>query len=202
MLPNLQATVSVSVFLGCDQPPSSAMQTMQFVCNAIASMQFVLEGSTILMYFSSNKSNLSQRYCEIEVNLAQSLDFWTLSSENIIIVDSIQETDAHKMKNCTFSIVFLTFQIKSTSCSSFKGSSRRYVSLWFICLRNRWFYLACRYEEIVSGPISLAHRFGDHHFGIWVDQFRDGRAYVTVTYMNRQSQSGSSNLKDQQRPHS
>lgn len=140
-------------------------------------MQFVLEGSTILMYFSSNKSNLGQRYCEIEVNLAQSLDFWTLSSENIITVDSVQEKDAHKVKTCTFSIVFLTFQIKSTSCISFKGSSRRYVRPWFICLKNRWFYLACRYEGIVSGPISLAHRFGDHHFGIWVDLFWDGRAY-------------------------
>ena len=90
-------------------------------------MQSVLEGSTVLMHFPSNKSNLGQGYCEIEVNLAQSLDFWTLSSENIITVDSIQEKDAHKVKNYTFSILFLTFQIKSTSCSSFKGSCRRHV---------------------------------------------------------------------------
>ena len=63
------------------------------------------------MHFSSNKSNHSQGYCEIEVNLVPSLDFWTLPSENIIIVlpvDPVQEKDVHKVKNYTFSIAFLT----------------------------------------------------------------------------------------------
>ena len=43
-----------------------------------------LEGSANLLHLFSNKSNQEQGYCEAEARLASSLDFWTLSSENLI----------------------------------------------------------------------------------------------------------------------
>lgn len=43
-----------------------------------------LEGSASLLHLFSNKSSQEQSYCETESRLASSLDFWTLSSENLI----------------------------------------------------------------------------------------------------------------------
>lgn len=43
-----------------------------------------LEGSAGLVHLFSNSSNQEQGYCETEARLASSLDFWTLSSENLI----------------------------------------------------------------------------------------------------------------------
>lgn len=43
-----------------------------------------LEGSARLVHLSSNVSNRRLDSCETEAKLALSLDFWTLSSENLI----------------------------------------------------------------------------------------------------------------------
>ncbi|KAM9091827.1 protein adenylyltransferase SelO-like isoform 2-T2 [Megaptera novaeangliae] len=70
-----------------------------------------LEGSASLLHLYSNKSNPEQGYCEREVRLASSLDFWTLSSENLIAVlpiDPVKENYVRKVKNCVFSIAFPT----------------------------------------------------------------------------------------------
>lgn len=91
-LPKLQGAVHASVFLGCDQPPSPAIR-----CNLSLKEVPSLCISPVISQISVRED------CETEVNLAQSLDFWTLSSENIITADSIQEKDAHKVKNYTFS---------------------------------------------------------------------------------------------------
>ncbi|XP_028351609.1 protein adenylyltransferase SelO-like isoform X3 [Physeter macrocephalus] len=70
-----------------------------------------LEGSASLLHLYSNKSNPEQGYCEREVRLASSLDFWTLSSENLIAVlpiDPVKENYVREVKNCVFSIAFPT----------------------------------------------------------------------------------------------
>nr|XP_030707807.1 uncharacterized protein LOC115850214 isoform X5 [Globicephala melas]XP_030707813.1 uncharacterized protein LOC115850215 isoform X5 [Globicephala melas] len=70
-----------------------------------------LAGSASLLRLYSNKSNPEQGYCEREVRLASSLDFWTLSSENLIAVlpiDPVKENYVRKVKNCVFSIAFPT----------------------------------------------------------------------------------------------
>ncbi|XP_060016689.1 protein adenylyltransferase SelO-like isoform X3 [Lagenorhynchus albirostris] len=70
-----------------------------------------LAGSASLLHLYSNKSNPEQGYCEREVRLASSLDFWTLSSENLIAVlpiDPVKENYVRKVKNCVFSIAFPT----------------------------------------------------------------------------------------------
>ncbi|XP_033708273.1 protein adenylyltransferase SelO-like isoform X6 [Tursiops truncatus] len=70
-----------------------------------------LAGSASLLHLHSNKSNPEQGYCEREVRLASSLDFWTLSSENLIAVlpiDPVKENYVRKVKNCVFSIAFPT----------------------------------------------------------------------------------------------
>lgn len=60
--------------------------TFSCVCHALFCflVQTGLEGSTNLFHLLSNKSNQEQGYCETEARLASSLDFWTLSSENLI----------------------------------------------------------------------------------------------------------------------
>ncbi|XP_026977481.1 uncharacterized protein [Sagmatias obliquidens] len=70
-----------------------------------------LAGSASLLHLYSNKSNPEQGYCEREVRLASSLDFWTLSSENLIAVlpiDPVKENYVRKVENCVFSIAFPT----------------------------------------------------------------------------------------------
>lgn len=49
-----------------------------------ALLQPGLEGNARLLQLLSNRSNQEQGYCEAEARLASSLDFWTLSSENLI----------------------------------------------------------------------------------------------------------------------
>uniref|UniRef100_A0A673VLJ8 Selenoprotein O n=1 Tax=Suricata suricatta TaxID=37032 RepID=A0A673VLJ8_SURSU len=52
------------------------------------------EGSAHLLHLSGNKSNHDElRYCETEVKLALSLDFWTLSSENLLVLEDILDLD-------------------------------------------------------------------------------------------------------------
>lgn len=43
-----------------------------------------LEGNAKLWHLFSNKSNQQPGSCEAEARLAASLDFWTLSSENLL----------------------------------------------------------------------------------------------------------------------
>lgn len=54
-------------------------------CHALGSLvQPGLEGGASLAHLSRNRSNLEQDYCDTEARIASSLDFWTLSSENLL----------------------------------------------------------------------------------------------------------------------
>lgn len=82
--------------------------------------QPVLEGSANLMHLFLKTSNHSQGYCEIQVKLASSLDFWTLPSENLIVLlpaEPIKANYVQNVKNYLLKIAFSDPQIKSMSCN-------------------------------------------------------------------------------------
>lgn len=96
----LPATNFCSVYSGRDTTPTvgspfrSLIQRLQvprlllqcLTCHAVVGsfVQPGLEGSSSLLHLFNNKSSQEHSYCETEVRLASSLDFWTLSSENLI----------------------------------------------------------------------------------------------------------------------
>lgn len=62
-----------------------------------------------------------------------------------------------KWKTVFLKVTFPALQIKSTSCSGFKGSSRRYFEPWVIVLRHRWFLSSLYMQKgsIWAHPIGL-----------------------------------------------
>ncbi|XP_059517161.1 protein adenylyltransferase SelO-like isoform X2 [Myotis daubentonii] len=148
-----------------------------------------LEGNARLLQLLSNKSNQEQGYCEAEARLALSLDFWTLSSENLIAVlpvDPVKENYVRKVKNCVFSIAFPTpFKSRVHLVAVSKEVLEDILDLDLSVSETDDFIQLVSGKKIVFGSIPLAHRYGGHQFGIWADQLGDGRAHLIGTYMNR-----------------
>ncbi|XP_045443712.1 protein adenylyltransferase SelO isoform X3 [Pipistrellus kuhlii] len=161
-------------------------------CLAIAVgtlLQPGLEGNARLWHHFSNKSNREQGYCEAEARLASSLDFWTLSSENLIAVlpvDPVKENYVRKVKNCVFSIAFPTpFKSRVHLVAVSKEVLEDILDLDLSVSETDDFIQLVSGKKIVFGSIPLAHRYGGHQFGIWADQLGDGRAHLIGIYMNR-----------------
>ncbi|XP_058912676.1 protein adenylyltransferase SelO-like isoform X2 [Kogia breviceps] len=158
-----------------------------------------LEGSASLLHLYSNKSNPEQGYCEREVRLASSLDFWTLSSENLIAVlpiDPVKENYVRKVKNCVFSIAFPTpFKSRVHLVAVSKQVLEDILDLDLSVSETDDFIQLVSGKKIVLGSIPLAHRYGGHQFGIWADQLGDGRAHLIGIYMNRQGEKWELQLK-------
>ncbi|XP_036200353.1 protein adenylyltransferase SelO-like isoform X4 [Myotis myotis] len=154
-----------------------------------ALLQPGLEGNARLLQLLSNKSNQEQGYCEAEARLALSLDFWTLSSENLIAVlpvDPVKENYVRKVKNCVFSIAFPTpFKSRVHLVAVSKEVLEDILDLDLSVSETDDFIQLVSGKKIVFGSIPLAHRYGGHQFGIWADQLGDGRAHLIGTYMNR-----------------
>ncbi|CAK6432781.1 unnamed protein product [Pipistrellus nathusii] len=148
-----------------------------------------LEGNARLLLHFSNKSNREQGYCETEARLASSLDFWTLSSENLIAVlpvDPVKENYVRKVKNCVFSIAFPTpFKSRVHLVAVSKEVLEDILDLDLSVSETDDFIQLVSGKKIVFGSIPLAHRYGGHQFGIWADQLGDGRAHLIGIYMNR-----------------
>ncbi|XP_043420799.1 protein adenylyltransferase SelO-like [Prionailurus bengalensis] len=158
-----------------------------------------LEGSAHLLLLSRNKSKHELGYCETETKLALSLDFWTLSSENLLAVlpvDPVKENYVRKVKNCIFSIAIptpLKSRVRLVAVS--KEVLEDILDLDLSVSETDDFIQLVSGEKIVSGSIPLAHRYGGHQFGIWAGQLGDGRAHLLGTYMNRQGEKWELQLK-------
>ncbi|XP_049480684.1 protein adenylyltransferase SelO-like isoform X3 [Panthera uncia] len=158
-----------------------------------------LEGSAHLLLLSRNKSKHELGYCEAEAKLALSLDFWTLSSENLLAVlpvDPVKENYVRKVKNCIFSIAVptpLKSRVRLVAVS--KEVLEDILDLDLSVSETDDFIQLVSGEKIVSGSIPLAHRYGGHQFGIWAGQLGDGRAHLLGTYMNRQGEKWELQLK-------
>ncbi|XP_025786549.1 protein adenylyltransferase SelO-like isoform X1 [Herpailurus yagouaroundi] len=158
-----------------------------------------LEGSAHLLLLSRNKSKHELGYCETEAKLALSLDFWTLSSENLLAVlpvDPVKENYVRKVKNCIFSIAVptpLKSRVRLVAVS--KEVLEDILDLDLSVSETDDFIQLVSGEKIVSGSIPLAHRYGGHQFGIWAGQLGDGRAHLLGTYMNRQGEKWELQLK-------
>ncbi|XP_062956792.1 protein adenylyltransferase SelO-1, mitochondrial-like isoform X3 [Cynocephalus volans] len=151
-------------------------------------LQSVLEGSANLPHLASNGSNHDQDYCETEAKLASSLDFWTLSSADLIAVlpvDPVKENYVRKVKNCIFSVAFPTaFKSRVRLVAVSKEVLEDILDLDLSVSETDDFIQLVSGEKIVSGSVPLAHRYGGHQFGIWADQLGDGRAHLIGIYMN------------------
>ncbi|XP_054551155.1 protein adenylyltransferase SelO-like [Talpa occidentalis] len=160
-------------------------------CQAIAGcfLRQDLQGSGILLYLASNKSNYGQGYCEIEASLASSLSSWTLSSEHLLAVlpvDPVKENYVRKVKNCIFSIAFPTsFKSRVRLVAVSKEVLEDILDLDLSVSETDDFLQLVSGEKILFGSIPLAHRYGGHQFGIWADQLGDGRAHLIGIYTNR-----------------
>uniref|UniRef100_A0A8C9M5H7 Selenoprotein O n=1 Tax=Panthera tigris altaica TaxID=74533 RepID=A0A8C9M5H7_PANTA len=158
-----------------------------------------LKGSAHLLLLSRNKSKHELGYCEAEAKLALSLDFWTLSSENLLAVlpvDPVKENYVRKVKNCIFSIAVptpLKSRVRLVAVS--KEVLEDILDLDLSVSETDDFIQLVSGEKIVSGSIPLAHRYGGHQFGIWAGQLGDGRAHLLGTYMNRQGEKWELQLK-------
>ncbi|XP_016074914.1 PREDICTED: UPF0061 protein ETA_18310-like isoform X4 [Miniopterus natalensis] len=158
-----------------------------------------LEGAANLLHLFSNRSSQEQGYCEAEARLASSLDFWTLSSENLIAVlpvDPVKENYVRKVKNCIFSIAFptpLKSRVRLVAVS--KEVLEDILDLDLSVAETDDFIQLVSGKKIVFGSIPLAHRYGGHQFGIWADQLGDGRAHLIGIYMNRQGEKWELQLK-------
>nr|KAF6432340.1 selenoprotein O [Rousettus aegyptiacus] len=184
------ATNFCSVYLGRDTTPRvgfpfrSLIRRLPFprlllqclISHAVVGsfVQPGLEGSASLLHLFNNKSSQEQSYCETESRLASSLDFWTLSSENLIGTWgnswAVLLTSGCEVLE---DILDLDLSISETDA--------------FIQLVSG--------EKIVSGSIPLTHRYGGHQFGIWADQLGDGRAHLIGIYKNRQGEKWELQLK-------
>ncbi|XP_036893117.1 protein adenylyltransferase SelO-like [Sturnira hondurensis] len=175
------------------------------------------EGSANLLHLFSNKSNQEQGYCEAEARLASSLDFWTISSENLIAVlpiDPVKGNYVRKVKNCIFSIALPTpFKSRIHLVAVSKSRVLRFIlklsykegvneevledilDLDLSVSETEDFIQLVSGEKIVSGSIPLAHRYGGHQFGMWADQLGDGRAHLIGVYMNRHGEKWELQLK-------
>ncbi|XP_040104378.1 protein adenylyltransferase SelO-like isoform X2 [Oryx dammah] len=157
------------------------------------------QGNANLLHLSRNKSNPEQGYCERGARLVSSLDFWTLSSENLIAVlptDPVKENYVRKVKNCVFSIAFPTpFQSRVRLVAVSKEVLEDILDLDLSVSETDDFIQLVSGGKIVFGSIPLAHRYGGHQFGIWADQLGDGRAHLIGIYMNRQGEKWELQLK-------
>uniref|UniRef100_A0A8C6FN81 Selenoprotein O n=1 Tax=Moschus moschiferus TaxID=68415 RepID=A0A8C6FN81_MOSMO len=157
------------------------------------------QGNANLLHLSRNRSNPDQGYCERGARLASSLDFWTLSSENLIAVlptDPVRENYVRKVKNCVFSIAFPTpFQSRVRLVAVSKEVLEDILDLDLSVSETDDFIQLVSGGKIVFGSIPLAHRYGGHQFGIWADQLGDGRAHLIGIYMNRQGKKWELQLK-------
>ncbi|XP_058388626.1 protein adenylyltransferase SelO-like isoform X1 [Diceros bicornis minor] len=170
-------------------------------CHAVfcCLLQPGLEGSDSLLYLSCNRSNQDPGYCEREIRLASSLDFWTLSSENLIAmlpVDPVKENYVRKVKNCIFSMAFPTpFKSRVRLIAVSKEVLEDILDLDLSVSETDDFIQLVSGEKILFGSVPLAHRYGGHQFGIWADQLGDGRAHLIGIYMNRQGEKWELQLK-------
>ncbi|XP_039076437.1 protein adenylyltransferase SelO-like isoform X1 [Hyaena hyaena] len=157
------------------------------------------EGSAHFLHLSRNKSNHELGYCEAEAKLASSLDFWTLSSENLLAVlpvDPVKENYVRKVKNCIFSIAFptpLKSRVRLVAVS--KEVLEDILDLDLSVSETDDFIQLVSGEKIICGSVPLAHRYGGHQFGIWAGQLGDGRAHLLGTYMSRQGEKWELQLK-------
>ncbi|KAM5282434.1 protein adenylyltransferase SelO-like isoform 5-T5 [Hipposideros larvatus] len=194
-------------------------------CRALCSLvQPGLEGSASLVHLFRNRSNQEQGYCETEASIASSLDFWTLSSEDLIgiwwhvgavvltsgcvsstrgrteqsvlPVDPVKENYVRKVRNCIFSIAFPTpFKSRVRLAAVSKEVLEDILDLDLSVSETDAFIQLVSGEKIVFGSIPLAHRYGGHQFGIWADQLGDGRAHLIGIYRNRQGEKWELQLK-------
>ncbi|XP_012043612.1 protein adenylyltransferase SelO-like isoform X2 [Ovis aries] len=157
------------------------------------------QGNANLLHLSRNRSNPEQGYCERGARLVSSLDFWTLSSENLIAVlptDPVKENYVRKVKNCVFSVAFPTpFQSRVRLVAVSKEVLEDILDLDLSVSETDDFIQLVSGGKIVFGSIPLAHRYGGHQFGIWADQLGDGRAHLIGIYMNRQGEKWELQLK-------
>ncbi|XP_042542031.1 protein adenylyltransferase SelO-like isoform X1 [Dipodomys spectabilis] len=162
-------------------------------------LQSALQGSANRLRVSGNESNRDWCYCEKEATLARSLDFWTISSENLIDVlpvDPVNENYVRKVKNCIFSVAFPTpFKSKVRLVAVSKEVLEDVLDLSLSVSETDDFIQLVSGGKIVFGSIPLAHRYGGHQFGIWADQLGDGRAHLIGIYMNRQGEKWELQLK-------
>ncbi|XP_036083984.1 protein adenylyltransferase SelO-like isoform X2 [Rousettus aegyptiacus] len=209
------ATNFCSVYLGRDTTPRvgfpfrSLIRRLPFprlllqclISHAVVGsfVQPGLEGSASLLHLFNNKSSQEQSYCETESRLASSLDFWTLSSENLIAVlpvDPVKENYVRKVRNCIFSIAFPTpFKSRVRLVAVSKEVLEDILDLDLSISETDAFIQLVSGEKIVSGSIPLTHRYGGHQFGIWADQLGDGRAHLIGIYKNRQGEKWELQLK-------
>lgn len=132
-------------------------------------MQPGLEGSASLVHLFRNRSNQEQGYCETEASIASSLDFWTLSSEDLIAVlpvDPVKENYVRKVRNCIFSIAFPTpFKSRVRLAAVSKEVLEDILDLDLSVSETDAFIQLVSGEKIVFGSIPLAHRYGGHQAG-------------------------------------
>lgn len=169
-------------------------------CHALGSLvQPGLQGSASLAHLFRNRSNQEQGYCDTEARIASSLDFWTLSSENLLAVlpvDPVKENYVRKVKNCVFSIAFPTpFKSRVRLAAVSKEVLEDILDLDLSVSETDAFIQLVSGEKIVFGSIPLAHRYGGHQFGIWADQLGDGRAHLIGIYRNRKGEKWELQLK-------
>ncbi|XP_023367241.1 uncharacterized protein LOC105886697 [Otolemur garnettii] len=170
-------------------------------CHALVSclLQSLLEGSGNLLQISRNKSYPDQGYCETEAKLAASLDFWTLSSENLIAVlpvDPVMENYVRKVKTCIFSVAFPTpFKSRVRLVAVSKEVLEDILDLDLSVSKTDDFIQLVSGKKLVFGSVPLAHRYGGHQFGVWADQLGDGRAHLLGIYVNRQGEKWELQLK-------
>ncbi|XP_023557735.1 uncharacterized protein LOC101562529 isoform X2 [Octodon degus] len=162
-------------------------------------LQSVLGGSTGLLQHSSNESEREQGYCDTEDRLAPTLDFWTLSSENLIAVfpvDPVKENYVRKVENCIFSIAFPTpFKSRVHLVAVSKNVLEDLLDLDVSVSETDDFVQLVSGGKIVFGSVPLTHRYGGHQFGVWTDQLGDGRAHLIGIYTNRQGEKWELQLK-------
>ncbi|XP_045631308.1 protein adenylyltransferase SelO-like isoform X2 [Ursus americanus] len=181
--------------------PCPPLFLLGVTCHAVVrcSLPPGLQGSARLLHLSTNVSSHELGYCEAEAKLASSLDFWTLSSENLIAVlpvDPVQENYVRKVKNCIFSIAFPTpFKSRVRLAAVSKEVLEDILDLDLSVSETDDFIQLVSGEKIVSGSIPLAHRYGGYQFGIWAGQLGDGRAHLIGIYTNRQGEKWELQLK-------
>ncbi|XP_034885370.1 protein adenylyltransferase SelO-like isoform X2 [Mirounga leonina] len=181
--------------------PCRPLFLLGVTCHAVVGCSLLpgLEGSARLWHLSSNVSHYELGSCETEAKLALSLDFWTLSSENLIAVlpvDPVKENYVRKVKNCIFSIAFPTpFKSRVRLVAVSKEVLEDILDLDLSVSETDDFIQLASGEKIVFGSVPLAHRYGGHQFGIWAGQLGDGRAHLLGIYMNRQGEKWELQLK-------
>ncbi|KAM5282431.1 protein adenylyltransferase SelO-like isoform 2-T2 [Hipposideros larvatus] len=171
-------------------------------CRALCSLvQPGLEGSASLVHLFRNRSNQEQGYCETEASIASSLDFWTLSSEDLIgiwwhvgavvltsgcvsstrgrteqsvlPVDPVKENYVRKVRNCIFSIAFPTpFKSRVRLAAVSKEVLEDILDLDLSVSETDAFIQLVSGEKIVFGSIPLAHRYGGHQGEKWELQLK------------------------------